>query len=70
MPTKGTKNGLLQKLNGAQKNLNSGDTDGVCDRLASFSEVKALRSKKIIPASAADQLIADARAVRASIGCG
>ena len=68
---KGTKTSLLQKLNGAQKNLNSGDTGGACDKLASFiSQVKALRGKKIIPVSAADQLIADARAVRAFIGCG
>jgi hypothetical protein len=67
---KGTKNSLLQKLNGTQKNLNYGDTAGACDKLASFiSQVKALRAKKIIPASAADQLIADTRAVRESIGC-
>jgi hypothetical protein len=43
---KGTKNSLLKKLNGAQKNLNSGDTGGACDKLASFiSQVKALRGK-------------------------
>jgi hypothetical protein len=66
-----TENSLLKKLTGAQKNLDSGNTAGACDKLASFiSQVKALKGKKIIPASAADDLIAEATAVRASVGCG
>jgi hypothetical protein len=61
---------LLQKLNGAQKNLDAGDTAGACDKLASFiSQVQALKAKKIIPASAADDLILQAEAVRDSLGC-
>ena len=67
---RGTKNSLLQKLKGAKKNLAAGDTAGACGKLASFiSQVKALKGKKIIPASAADDLIAEAEAVRESQGC-
>jgi hypothetical protein len=67
----GTEKSLLQKLNGAQKDLNGGNTGGACDKLASFiSQVKALKGKKIVPASAADDLVDEATAVRASIGCG
>ena len=61
---------LLAKLNGAEKNIASGDTAGACDKLASFiSQVKAQRGKKI-PAAVAADLIADAEAVRGSLGCG
>jgi Glycine rich protein len=67
----GLENSLLKKLTRAQKNLDNGNTAGACDKLASFiSQVKALRNKKIIPASAADDLIAQAEAVRASVPCG
>jgi hypothetical protein len=66
-----TKNSLPQKLNGANNDPAKGNTAGACDKLASFiSQVKALPSKKIIPASAANDLIAEAEAVRASLGCG
>jgi hypothetical protein len=62
---------LLQKLTGAQKNLNGGDVAGACDKLASYiAQVQALRNKKIVPAATADHLIAQAQAVSASLGCG
>ena len=65
-----TKSSLLQKLNGANKDRAKGNIAGACDKLASFiSEVKALRTKKNIPASAADALIAEAQAARVSLGC-
>lgn len=35
-----------------------------------ISQVKALKGKKIIPASAANDLIAEAEAVQESVGCG
>ena len=56
----------VQKLSGANKNFAAGDLAGTCDKLASFiSEVK-----KIVPASSANALIAEATAVRTSLGCG
>ena len=67
---RGLENSLLTKLSGAQKNLDTGDTAGACDKLASFiSQVQALKGKKITPASAADDLIAEADAVQESVGC-
>jgi hypothetical protein len=50
-------------------NLDSGDTAGACDKLASFiDQVKAQRGEKI-DADDADELIAEAEAVRDSLGC-
>jgi len=61
---------LLAKLDGAEKNIASGDTAGACGKLTSFiKQVKAQSGKKI-PAAAAADLIADAEAVRESLGCG
>jgi hypothetical protein len=60
---------LLAKLGGAQKNLDRGDTDGACDKLASFIDQVAAQGGKKIPAADADALIVDAEAVRASLGC-
>jgi hypothetical protein len=66
----GTENSLLKKLTGAQKNLDADDTAGACDKLASFiAEVQAQSGKKI-DAEDAEDLIADAEAVRDSLGCG
>jgi len=68
---RGTKNSLLKKLTGAQRNLDSGDSAGACDKLASFtSQVKAQKGKKINPGSAADDLVAEAEAIQGSVGCG
>ena len=65
----GIETSLVAKLDGAQKNLDRGDTDGACDKLASFiNQVAALGGKKI-PAVDADALIVDAGAVGASLGC-
>jgi hypothetical protein len=67
---KGTENSLLQKLNNAQKNVTNGKTATACGQLADFiSQVTALKGKKIIPASAADNLIKEAQEVRSSLGC-
>lgn len=70
-PTK-LKNSLLSKLDGAQKNLDAGDTAGACTKLASFiAAVSAQSGKKNgIATDDANDLIADAQAVRDSIGCG
>jgi 6-phosphogluconolactonase (cycloisomerase 2 family) len=66
---RGTENSLLKKLNGAQKNLDNGDTAGACDKLASFiDQVSAQSGKKIDSDDAAD-LIDEAEAVRDSLGC-
>ena len=68
---RGIENSLLKKLTNAQRNLDSGDSAGACDKLASFtSQVKAQKGKKITPGSAADDLVAEAEAVQESVGCG
>lgn len=66
----GTKNSLLSKLTGAQKDLDKGNTGGVCDKLASFiAQVTALSDKKIVPVPDATALIRKTEAVRESHGC-
>ena len=62
----------MQKLNGAQKNLDAGDTVGACDKLASFiAAVSAQSGKKNgIATDDAEGLIDQAEAVRESLGCG
>ena len=65
----GTENALLQKLTSAQQDLDAGDTAGACQKLGAFiNEVGAQRGKKI-DSDDADELIAEAEAVRASLGC-
>jgi YVTN family beta-propeller protein len=66
---RGIENGLVKKLENAQRNLDEGDTANACEKLASFIErVKAQSGKKIDVADA-DDLIADAEAIRAAEGC-
>ena len=65
----GAERSLLAKLDGAQRNLDAGDTAGACDKLASFiNQVRAQSGKKIDSADA-DDLIAEAEAVRESLEC-
>jgi hypothetical protein len=65
----GIQNSLLVKLQGAQAALGSGDVAGACAKLAAFvNEVNAQSGKKI-PATATAQLVAQANALRAQLGC-
>jgi hypothetical protein len=65
----GVENSLLKKLTNAQRNLDADDLDGACGKLASFAaQVSAQRGKKIETADA-DDLIEEAEALRASVGC-
>ena len=66
----GIENGLLKKLTTAQRNLDAGDLAGACDKLASFIDQVQAQSGKKIDADDADDLIADAEAVRESLDCG
>jgi hypothetical protein len=66
----GIENSLLKKLTGAQRNLDADDLDGACDKLASFLDQVRAQSGKKIDAADADDLIAEAEAVRESLGCG
>jgi hypothetical protein len=66
----GIENALLKKLTNAQRNLDADDLAGACDKLASFIAQVGAQSGKKIEAADADDLIAEAQAVRASIGCG
>ena len=66
---RGLENSLVKKLENAQKNLDKGDLDEACEKLGSFiDQVAAQSGKKIDPADA-EALIADAEAIRFSIGC-
>ena len=66
---KGTENSLVKKLENAQKSLDKGDTDGACEKLASFiDEVEAQRGKKIDDADA-DALVARVEAISEAEGC-
>ena len=67
---RGLENSLVKKLENAQRNLDKGDDlDEACEKLGSFiDEVAAQSGKKIDPADA-EALIADAEAIRFSIGC-
>jgi subtilisin-like proprotein convertase family protein len=66
----GIENSLLKKLTNAQKNLDADDIAGACDKLASFIAEVSAQSGKKIDAENADDLIADAEAVRESLDCG
>jgi hypothetical protein len=66
----GIENSLLKKLTNAQKNLDVDDIAGACDKLASFIAHVSAQSGKKIDADDADDLIADAEAVRESLDCG
>jgi YVTN family beta-propeller protein len=66
----GPENSLLKKLTGAQRNLDAGDTDGACGKLASFINQVSAQAGKRIDAPDADELVAEAQAVRESLSCG
>ncbi|HEY6778658.1 MAG TPA: FG-GAP-like repeat-containing protein, partial [Thermoleophilaceae bacterium] len=60
---------LLAKLERAQRSLARGNTAGACRRLAAFANQVAAQSGKKIPPAEAEALIADALALRESLGC-
>ena len=61
--------GLVKTLTGAQNQLDAGDTHKACKKLTDFiGEVSKQSGKTIVPADAND-LIAEAEAVRESLGC-
>ena len=65
-----TKNALVVKLLAALAAAAKGDTATECARMADFiSLAKAQKEKKLIPASAADSVIADATRIKAVLGC-
>jgi hypothetical protein len=66
----GIENSLLKKLTGAQKNLDAGHLHGACGKLGAFVNQVRAQSGKKIDADDADELIAEATAVRESLGCG
>jgi hypothetical protein len=67
---RGLENSLLKKLENAQRNFAAGKLNGACGKLGAFiNQVKAQSGKKIAAADA-DDLIAEAEAVRAGLGCG
>ena len=65
----GIENGLLKKLTNAQRNLDRDDLDGACDKLGAFINQVGAQSGKKIDAADADDLIAEAEAVRAGVPC-
>ncbi len=65
----GTENSFVKKLNNASKSLDKGDTDGACEKLASFiSQVNAQEGKKLDLGDAAELRDA-AQAVIEAIQC-
>jgi hypothetical protein len=65
-----TKNSLVVKLNAALAALSVNDTATACARMQDFINLtKAQTSKKLIPASTAVDLIADATRIRLALGC-
>jgi uncharacterized delta-60 repeat protein len=66
----GTKQSLDAKLQAALTSLAAGDTAGACNNLNAFINlVKAQYAKKKISAAQATQLISDANAILAALGC-
>jgi hypothetical protein len=64
------KNALVVKLNAAQKALSTNDKNTACAALRDFIDLcVSQKNKKLIPATAADGLIADAMHIRTVIGC-
>jgi hypothetical protein len=65
-----TKNSLVVKLQAALTTLNSGKQPTACSALTDFVSLpKAQKDKKLIPASLADSLVADATRIKAVVGC-
>lgn len=66
--SRGNGNALTSKLDAAQRQLQRGNTRAGANQLQAFiNQVEALRRSGRIPASAADQLIADARRILGAI---
>lgn len=66
---KGIANSLLVKIQGASRDLSSGQTTSACGKLDAFvNEVQAQSGNKI-PAAAAADLIAAAQRIRTGLGC-
>jgi hypothetical protein len=64
------KNALVVKLNAALQALSIGDTATACARVQDFINLcLAQQGKKLVPASAADALIAEALTIRDVLGC-
>jgi hypothetical protein len=64
------KNALVVKLNAAQKALSKNDKPTACAALKDFIDLcVSQKNKKLIPPSAADDLIARATLIRVVIGC-
>ena len=61
---------LQQRLNQAQQELDFGDSFGACDQVAAFIRQVENASGKRISTDDANALIAEADAVRVSLGCG
>ena len=65
-----TKNALVVKLQAALAALSAGNQSVACSALVDFINLcKAQKDKKLIPASSADELIADATRIKAALGC-
>jgi hypothetical protein len=66
---RGLANSLLVKIQGASRDLSSGQTTSACGKLEAFvNEVQAQSGNKI-PAAVAADLIARAEQIRAGLGC-
>lgn len=66
---KGIENSLVKKLEHAQDAIDAGDINRACNQLSAFiNEVEAQAGKKLTQAQA-DQLIADANAIKTALGC-
>ena len=65
----GIENSLVKKLTNAQRNLDRDDLSGACDKLGAFIGQVEAQSGRKIDADDASDLIAEAEAVRASLGC-
>jgi hypothetical protein len=61
--------GLAAKLQQAESDLANGDAAAPCSALDAFVHEVEAQAGKSIPASLADQLIADARRIRAVLPC-
>jgi len=64
-----TKNGLLSKLLDAKQLLAKKNITGVCGKLNDFIQAVQAQSGKNLTPGKADELIADARAIRTLLGC-
>jgi hypothetical protein len=66
---KGIANSLLVKIQGASRDLSTGQTASACGKLEAFIDEVQAQSGNKIPAAEATDLIAAARQVRTGLGC-